>query len=169
MLKYTDIAVTFREVPNEISLCINISGCPIHCPDCHSKELWEDVGKNLTSEVLNDMIEKHKGITCVCFMGGDSHPEEVNELAKFIKRNLDPNILTCWYSGKETLTELTDLEYWDFIKLGPYIKERGGLDNPNTNQKFYEVKMTRKVDKHFNPIYTLEDITNLFQKNASNI
>ena len=25
----------------------------------------------------------------------------------------------------------------DYIKIGPYIKELGGLDNPNTNQKFY--------------------------------
>lgn len=169
MLKYTDIAVTFREVPNEISLCINISGCPIHCPDCHSKELWEDVGKELTTEVLKDMIEKNHGITCVCFMGGDAHPEKVNELAKFIKQNINTKLLTCWYSGEEILTEPTDLEYWDFIKLGPYIKEKGGLDNPNTNQKFYEVRMTRQVDKHFNPIYALEDITNLFQRNVSNI
>ena len=28
------------------------------------------------------MIERNRGITCVCFMGGDAHPEEVNELAK---------------------------------------------------------------------------------------
>lgn len=31
MVKYTDIQVTFREIPDEITLCINISGCPNHC------------------------------------------------------------------------------------------------------------------------------------------
>lgn len=162
-MKYTDTMVTFSEVPNEISLCINISGCPNRCPGCHSPELWEDIGTELTKESLKDLIDKNKGITCVCFMGGDAHPEVVNELAKFVKQ-LPDSLLTCWYSGQETLTELIDLKYWDFIKLGPYIEEKGGLDNPNTNQKFYEVVMTREVDKNFNPIYALNNITNLFQK-----
>ena len=162
-MKYTDTMVTFSEVPNEISLCINISGCPNRCPGCHSPELWEDIGTELTNESLKDLIDTNKGITCVCFMGGDAHAETLNELAKFVKQ-LPDSLSTCWYSGQETLTELIDLKYWDFIKLGPYIEEKGGLDNPNTNQKFYEVVMTREVDENFNPVYALNNITNLFQK-----
>ena len=42
--------ITFSEVPDEISLCINISNCPIKCPDCHSKFLWENIGKEITDE-----------------------------------------------------------------------------------------------------------------------
>lgn len=39
MLKFTDTQVTFSEIPDQISLCINLSNCPYHCPACHSKEL----------------------------------------------------------------------------------------------------------------------------------
>ena len=72
MLKYTDTEIVFREIPDEITLAINISGCPIHCPDCHSKELWQDIGEELTEEKLCSLIEENKGITCVCFMGGEN-------------------------------------------------------------------------------------------------
>ena len=39
MLKYVDSQITFREIPDEITLCINISNCPFRCKGCHSKEL----------------------------------------------------------------------------------------------------------------------------------
>ena len=52
MLKYTTAEVTFREIPDEITLCINISNCPIHCADCHSKELWGDIGTELSFDEL---------------------------------------------------------------------------------------------------------------------
>ena len=52
-MKYTDTQITFSEFPDEIALCINISNCPFHCPGCHSPELWEDIGTELTyDEVL---------------------------------------------------------------------------------------------------------------------
>ena len=47
-MKYVDTAVTFAEIPDQICLCINISGCQFRCPDCHSKYLWEDTGTELT-------------------------------------------------------------------------------------------------------------------------
>ena len=58
MLKYTTVQVTFREIPDEITLCINISNCPIRCPDCHSKELWNDIGTDLTPEELQQLIQE---------------------------------------------------------------------------------------------------------------
>ena len=44
MLKYVDTKIVFREVPDEITLCINISNCPCHCKGCHSPYLAEDIG-----------------------------------------------------------------------------------------------------------------------------
>ena len=84
MLKYTTAQVTFREIPDEVTLCINISGCPIHCPDCHSKELWQNIGEDLTRSTLLRLIEENKGITCVCFMVGDSDMEYIQELVFLI-------------------------------------------------------------------------------------
>ena len=48
MIKYVNTEVVFQEIPDETTLAINISGCPCHCPGCHSSYLWEDVGTPLT-------------------------------------------------------------------------------------------------------------------------
>jgi len=42
-----------------------------------------------------------------------------------------------WYSGKENLSSEIDLNYFDYIKIGPYKEELGGLDKPTTNQRLY--------------------------------
>ena len=39
MLKYVDTKVVFAEVPDEVTLAINISNCPCHCDGCHSEYL----------------------------------------------------------------------------------------------------------------------------------
>ena len=36
MLKYSNYEITFAEVPDEISLCINLTNCPHKCIGCHS-------------------------------------------------------------------------------------------------------------------------------------
>jgi len=161
MLKFTDYMVTFREVPDEISLCINISNCPNRCLGCHSKELWEDIGEELTDEKLCSLIERNEGITCICFMGGDSDPKRVEELCKLVKTKY-PFLLTCWYSGKKENS--IDLSCLDYLKLGPYIEQLGGLDCPTTNQRFYEITLNRSTDTNYNPEYGLIDITDKFWK-----
>ena len=159
MVKYTNSMVTFREFPDEISLCIDISGCPNHCKGCHSPWLWEDTGTELTIEELDRLIQANDGISCIGFMGGDQDPEYINNLAKHVKANY--SIKTGWYSGKHDLSTKMDWSLWDYIKLGPYIEEKGGLDNPNTNQRMY--CFTPK-NIHSWP----KDITYKFWKNDSN-
>ena len=68
MLKYVDTLVSFSEVPDEISLCINISKCPCHCIGCRSRYLAEDSGDELTLKSLTPLLEVNNGLTCVCFM-----------------------------------------------------------------------------------------------------
>ena len=60
MLKYYNSMITFSEVPDEITLCINISNCPIRCPDCHSKFLWDDIGTTLTNATISNIINNNK-------------------------------------------------------------------------------------------------------------
>lgn len=152
MLKYVDTRVTFSEVPDEITLCINLSGCPCNCKGCHSSYLAGDIGTPLYVSKLSQLIFKNKGITCVSFMGGDADPFEVNVLAKAIKSNTD--LKAAWYSGRQELSEKIDLNNFDFIKLGPYIEELGPLDKETTNQRFYKVINGK-----------LKDCTCLFWKN----
>lgn len=156
MLKYQTAQIVFREVPDEITLAINISNCPMHCEGCHSPELWEDKGTVVSKEIISKLIEQNKGITCISFMGGDLDPNEIQELAKYIKTISDLKV--CWYSGKTIIADF-DYSMFDFIKIGQYIKELGGLDNPNTNQKFYKVVNINKAGVTY---FTLEDITYKF-------
>lgn len=157
--------VTFSEVPDEISLCVNISNCPNKCPGCHSKELWEDVGELLTEEKIMALIAKNEGCTAFVISGGDIDPKEVNRVANFIKNN--STLLVCWYSGKQQLAPEIELKNFDFIKLGPYVEKFGGLNNPKTNQKFFKVINTDKTDKNNILVQDLQDITYKFWKNES--
>lgn len=150
MLKYQNWAIVFREIPDEVSLAINIAGCPIHCPDCHTKELWDNKGTDLSADELVKLIKANPGITCILFMGGDKDPSSVNILS-FVVKQMFPLLKTAWYSGSE---KLNNLEYLDYIKIGPYIRDKGPLDNPNTNQRLYKM--------HYGKI--IEDITYKFWK-----
>lgn len=138
MLKYVDTAVTFSEVPDEITLCINISNCPCHCKNCHSSYLAEDIGENLSCEKLEELIQNNKGITCISFMGGDIDPMEIVGLSKYIK-SFYPELKVAWYSGRQELPKNINLEPFDYIKLGPYEEDKGPLNKNTTNQRFYKV------------------------------
>jgi anaerobic ribonucleoside-triphosphate reductase activating protein len=142
MLKTTNNSVVFTEVPDEVSLAINIGNCPIKCPNCHSKFLWNDEGDVLNWESLRSLILKNDGITCVCFLGGDSEPASINALAKLIKEFF--NLKVAWYSGRNKLSPEISLKYFDFVKLGPFIKYP--LNEQKTNQKFYAVKNNKLTD-----------------------
>jgi len=157
-MKYYNSMVVFEEIPNEITLAINITNCPCKCPGCHSKFLWEDIGTELTFEELDKLIQKNDGITCVCFMGGDSDPKYINELAKHIIETTDDNIKIGWYSGKDKIDCNINLSNLDYIKIGHYDEKLGGLNKKTTNQKLYKIYF----DGHNKPL--LDDITNLFWK-----
>ena len=158
MLKYVDTLVTFSEIPDEITLCINISNCPCHCKNCHSSYLAEDIGEELTLEKIYKLIDNNEGITCICFMGGDSSPKEIDMLARCIKDLYD--IKVAWYSGRQELSKDINLKWFSFIKLGPYIEELGPLNSKTTNQRMYKVVYNHYDDGTAG--YELNDITHKF-------
>lgn len=149
MLKFKEIKVVFREIPEEITLAIGISGCPIRCPDCHSKHLWENIGSELTITKLNHLITENEGVSCICFMGGDSDTNYLNNLAKYIKSNY--NIKVGWYSGQDSIDNMINLEYFDYIKIGHFNGKP--LNDKDTNQILY------RIDKLDNK-WELVNITN---------
>lgn len=154
-MKYLNYQVVFREIPNEITLAINITNCPNYCKDCHSAYLANDIGEPLTRDSLSLLIKANNGITCVCFMGGDSSKKQIEQLAEFVREKY-PNLLIGWYSGQYELP--INIQNFDYIKLGPYVAEKGPLTSSTTNQKMYKVI---KDDKNL----VLKDITNEFWKN----
>ena len=139
MLKCYSYDIVCQEIPDEISLAVNISCCPNRCPGCHSPWLWEEAGEEMTEDMLTSLISGYSAaITCFCFMGGDAEPSEVERISRWIKSRW-PHIKTAWYSGRADLPDGFDVKVLDYLKLGPYIEELGGLKSPDTNQVFYKV------------------------------
>lgn len=152
MLKYNDYYIVLQEVPDEISLALSITECPHHCVGCHSAYLAESFGRYVKDD-LDIILNKYKDmITCVCFMGGDQHMDDLRTQLQYIKER--HGLKTCVYSGADT-TDIFEscFPYLDYFKIGHYDKNKGALDNCNTNQRFYAVR-DRK----------LEDITHRFWK-----
>lgn len=147
-LKYISTCIALQEVPDEISFIINISGCPHHCEGCHSKYLWEYTGRDLITDIQY-LINEHKDyVSCICLMGGDYNIAELNYVFNLISDN---GLKTCLYTGLNHIP--IGLTMLDYIKVGEYKKECGGLNKLTTNQRFY---------KNVNGQY--KDITNMFQK-----
>ena len=160
IMKYYNAMVVFEEIPNEVTLAINISNCPCHCKGCHSKFLWEDVGTELTLEELDRLIDKNDGITTVCFMGGDAAPEVIDALAEYTHEIR--NLKVGWYSGMDDFYKGINFNWFDYIKLGHYDEEAGPLNKPTTNQKLFKLRH-EKVEEGVTRI-DFENITHLFWK-----
>ena len=58
MLKYVNTGIVFQEVPDEVTLAVNISNCPCRCPGCHSSYLWDDTGLPLDTAAVDDLVKK---------------------------------------------------------------------------------------------------------------
>ena len=155
MLKVASFDIVFQEIPGEVTLALNLSGCPCHCPGCHSPHLAEDIGEVLDEALLEGLMDRYgKMITCVAFMGGDANPGEVINWAERVK---DLGMKAAWYSGRPGEPEsyhlpLTSLDY---VKFGPYIESLGGLKSETTNQRMY-----KRVGDGW------EDITATFRRNT---
>lgn len=144
-LKYVGYAITFQEVPDEISLVFNISGCPFRCDGCHSPFLQEYIGNDLLDDIRH-VIDKYKDyVSCICFMGGDQNK---NDLIKALKICREEYCLkTCLYTGNEDSEYLKDLfQYLDWIKIGKYDKNllsdnhrEFGVKLASTNQHLFKI------------------------------
>ena len=140
MLKYVNTGVVFQEIPDEVTLAINISNCPCHCPGCHSRYLWDDIGMPLDTDAIDAFIERYgDDITCLLFMGGDADPVGVNQLAQYIHETY-PQFKVAWYSGRLRVSPAVNKADFDYLKIGPYIKHLGPLKSPTTNQRLYRLR-----------------------------
>ena len=154
MLKYVNTGVVFQEIPDEVTLAVNISNCPCRCPGCHSKYLWTDTGNPLTEDTIDQFVAQFgNDITCIAFMGGDREPVAVNALARHIHKNY-PRLKVAWYSGRTIISPEINQTDFDYIKVGPYIAHLGSLKEKTTNQRIYK--------KNGNNQFT--DITSTFWK-----
>ena len=136
MLKYESTLVTFTEIPDEISLCFNISNCPCRCVDCFEPWLRNDIGSELTLAAAAELICANPHITTVCFMGGDADHEALIKLIAEL-REYFPDLKWAMYSGLSSWDN--KLSAWlNYYKIGPYMPEFGPLNEKTTNQRMYK-------------------------------
>ncbi|GET46081.1 anaerobic ribonucleoside-triphosphate reductase activating protein [Capnocytophaga felis] len=151
MLRYSDYNIVLQEIPNEISLCFTITGCPLACKGCHSEYLWNpNSGGPLTVNLLEKLLDKYEDtISCVLFMGGEW---DIQELLDFIAVAKRKDLKTALYTGlniKQVHRKYPELlQQLDYIKTGKWIPSLGGLDSKTTNQHLLELK-TGKILNHF--------------------
>ena len=142
--------VTATEVPDEISLCFEISECPHRCKGCHSPHLQTSCGTPLL-DIIDEALIMYDGmVTCVCFMGGDNNQKALCNISHWIKATY-PEIKICVYSGNDTVPQWL-VDTIDYIKLGEYDESLGGLNSETTNQRMYIAE-------------TMDDITYKFRRN----
>ena len=143
MVKYRDYYIVFEEIPDKVSLAINITNCQNKCLGCHSPILRENIGELLTIDVIDDLIKNNYGINCVLFMGEGNDIQTLIELAKYIKETYKISVGV--YSGRSNV-EKEFYEVFDYIKIGPYIEKFGPLNKKTTNQKLFQVINNEVID-----------------------
>ena len=87
-------------------------------------------------------------------MGGDRDPKGVNMLAQYLHEEY-PEFKVAWYSGRLRIPVNVCKTDFDYIKIGPYIRHLGPLNQRTTNQRIYR----QTPDGDF------EDITYRFWRN----
>ena len=144
MIKYIPdmTSVVLEEIPDRVSLAVEISNCRGACVGCHSPFLRKDIGHELTGEIIDELVKSNFGVNCFLFLGEGRDPEALLDLADHV-RSLGLEVAV--YSGREVVEDIF-WDHFDYIKLGPYIPEFGPLNNPSTNQRLYRIRAGRPED-----------------------
>lgn len=135
-------SVVLEEIPDRVSLAVDISNCRGNCPGCHSPFLKKDIGRELTPEEIDRLVADNFGVNCFLFLGEGRDPEALLDLADHVRaKGLEAAV----YSGREVVEDIF-WDHFDYIKVGPYKEEFGPLNNPATNQRLYRVVDGRPED-----------------------
>ena len=66
MIKYVPqlTSVVLEEIPDRVTLAVEISHCRGNCPGCHSPFLKEDIGEELTPAIIDALVRDNFGVDC---------------------------------------------------------------------------------------------------------
>lgn len=129
--------VVLEEIPDRVSLAVEISNCQGSCAGCHSPFLRQDVGEELTPEAADALVADNFGVDCFLFLGEGNDPAALRRLARHIREK--HGLALALYSGREEVEEEL-YALFDYVKVGPYRQELGPLNVRTTNQRLYKVE-----------------------------
>lgn len=165
--------ITLTEIPDRIAYFIELGNCTQHCPNCHSPYLSDTVISPPDLAGVAHMTERatKTGADAIVLMGGTTNGISDADLIT-ICQTLGSILPLGLYSGRDDEERDKDIArrgslHW--LKTGSYREELGGLDNPRTNQRFYELEDHFVFDHNGSYIQTdtiFHDLTYLFQKGA---
>ena len=144
MLKFLNTMVVFEEIPDKISLAVNMTNCQNKCVGCHSPQLRKDIGKELTEEVVDELIKDNEGLNCFLFMGEGNDKDSLIKMARYIKEKY-ASLSLAIYSGRDNVED-DFYELFDYVKIGPYIAKFGPLNKDTTNQRLLKIEDGARKD-----------------------
>ncbi len=153
MIKYVPgmTSVVIEEIPDRVTLAVDISNCQGDCIGCHSPFLKADVGVELTEEVIDSLVADNFGVDCFLFLGEGNDRESLLRLAAHVRSK---GLAAALYSGRKKVEDKIFTGF-DYVKVGPYVESLGPLNSKTTNQRLYKVS-------HLGAGYALADITSRF-------
>ena len=67
MIKYNEYNIVLEEIPDCVTLAIELTQCPHHCVGCHSPWQQENIGKHLTTSEIDRLFKENDGFNCSIF------------------------------------------------------------------------------------------------------
>jgi anaerobic ribonucleoside-triphosphate reductase activating protein len=135
-----DRQVTFSEVPDYISYTFFVAGCPMKCKGCS----WEGKFSSKTEINLSEykkILKSQVGFCeVICFLGG----EWEYDIVEYLKTAKEMGFKTWLYTGRDNLPKEI-MDNLNFVKLGSYQANKGGLMKETTNQKFINLDENKEV------------------------
>ena len=137
MIKYvpelTDVVL--EEIPDKVTLAVEISNCRGSCIGCHSPFLKQAIGVELTPDAVDRLIADNFGVNCFLLLGEGKDPEALLRIAEHLRVH-HPDLERAVYSGRPEV-EPEIYAAFDYVKVGPYVAELGPLNERTTNQRLY--------------------------------
>lgn len=161
-LPVVDMTISLTEIPDKVTAVFLIGNCHGKCPGCHSEYLSIPLPKTfwVDFDIIKKRAQEQKnlGANAILLMGGTTNGIPLPILQEAIKR-LSEILPVGLYSGASYNSainkELRQNINLTWLKTGEFIEEKGGLDKPQTNQKFFVRDLKSKEWK---------EVTYLFQK-----
>ena len=179
VLKYpvVNTDITFNELPDKMAYAIELGACKQHCVGCHSPELQEeDVALTSLLDILEEAQDAiDAGANAIVVMGGTNNKHITDESLIALLRDLSFIAPTGLYSGSddEERDKMIALEgHCTWLKTGPYVDTLGGLESTRTNQRFYRITTTYRLDAQDNLVDVRPcflDETHKFWKRVENV